>query len=98
MTLVGFLIPPTCLARFLAIAFNFAMSTRSTSTESCDSAAYRVTALGIGGTNSAGRSGRCRVLKTLKGVKHDDCTESRRRCRRESHNLGGGDSFVNLNR
>lgn len=89
MTLIGFLVPPTCLAWFFAIAFNLAMSTRSTRTKRCDSTTYRIASLRIGGTSGAGRSGRRRVFKPLKGVKHDDCTESRRRCRRESHNLKG---------
>jgi hypothetical protein len=71
MTLIGFFVPPTSLAWFLTITFNLAMSTRRTSTESCHSAAYRVAALGIGGTSSAGRSGHSRVLKPFEGVEHD---------------------------
>lgn len=90
MTLIGFLVPPTCLTWLFAIAFNLAMSTRSTSAERCDSATYGIASLRIGRTSSADRSGRCRVFETLESVKHGDCTESRRRCRREeSHNLEG---------
>lgn len=71
MALIGFLVPSTSLAWFLTITFNLAMSTRRTSTESCHSAAYRIAALGIGGTSSAGRSGHSRVLEPFKGVEHD---------------------------
>ena len=89
MTLIGFLVPPTCLARFFAIALNLAMSTRGTRAKRCDSTTYRIASLRIGRTSGAGRRGRRRVFEALKGVKHDDCTESRRRRRRESHNLKG---------
>jgi hypothetical protein len=66
MTEIGLLVPPTCFAGFLAVAFDLAMPAGGTSTQSGDSTAdgWLALATSTGGSRDGG------VLKPFKGVEH----------------------------
>lgn len=70
MALICLLVPPTRLARFLAVAFDLPMSAGCASAQGRHTATYRLTPLIV--RSFLGRS-RCRwILESFEGMEHAD--------------------------